>query len=780
MLENCLINSGAGTGKTEYMKNRIREVLSSGEVLSEELLGITFMKVAASNMKERLSEFPDLDIRTIHSYCAANLKTGSVLVPDQLLKQMVAVMATTKETHYTKVKSNDITIKMINTMLENWAYYWFIKTSSSPNATLADFQSNLTQGDIIVFREDNCDNSSMLPEAYMTNQIYTKLMTRVKHIYAKLIEFNYITYYMTLVYAYFTVKDEKLKYVLVDEFQDFTYTEYLILLKVAPNAKFLFLCDTYQGIFKWRRSNFIGNLRHFKKDHELVVKQFENNYRCSKAVLSLANLISNRSDINMNGIQGKVVYESANNSYEDMLKYINEAQSAGESVAVLFNTNKSAMNLTRYLKQKHMLVDHKMRNSYSDYELSANFMAQLGYRLKPFDTYALVNFISCNESNDVKTLPNLLSFFKLPVSSEFLMYGDKSFLVGGQSEEETFVIFDTETTGTNTSLDDIIQIAAIKLDSKFNRIGVFNHYIKTDRDISSSESVHHITKEFLEQNGEELGSVLKQFINFIGNSNLVAHNTYFDKSILLKKLKLSGIPFNENRHWIDTLDIARRIIPQSEVGNYKLETLANVYQFKTSPNHNAMFDVEATVELFCLLPTVFKSHPDYKEIAKHPYYSNFDNIMEVYQDILSYSLYDFIPNLTDFGDTAKDIFLLSFFTEISQFIADGFSNSEIYNYYNDREVISTSKSSKVTVSTVHQAKGLEFDTVIYYQEHNSAITNNANDVSDEQSVDNVAVSRAIKNFIYMKSSRCNKSIIADKISAINDAENSNTEIKSRS
>ena len=65
MLENCIINSGPGTGKTEYMKNRIREVLSSGEVLPEELLGITFMKVAASNMKERLSEFPDLDIRTI-------------------------------------------------------------------------------------------------------------------------------------------------------------------------------------------------------------------------------------------------------------------------------------------------------------------------------------------------------------------------------------------------------------------------------------------------------------------------------------------------------------------------------------------------------------------------------------------------------------------------------------------------------------------------------------------------------------------------------------------
>ena len=119
--------------------------------------------------------------------------------------------------------------------------------------------------------------------------------------------------------------------------------------------------------------------------------------------------------------------------------------------------------------------------------------------------------------------------------------------------------------------DEIIQIAAIKLNSKGSVIGKFERFIKNNKSVGTSQYVHGFTDSFLQENGEDKRKVLLEFCEFIKNSIIVGHNVQFDINILtseLKRLKMNSINI---KGFYDTLDIYRRFYP--EASNHNLETL---------------------------------------------------------------------------------------------------------------------------------------------------------------------------------------------------------------
>ena len=105
----------------------------------------------------------------------------------------------------------------------------------------------------------------------------------------------------------------------------------------------------------------------------------------------------------------------------------------------------------------------------------------------------------------------------------------------------SYVVFDTETTGLDLGTSDIIELAAVKVVDN-GVVDTFSTLVITDQDISlDATEVNGLTNEKLEQDGHAPCIVYEGFTNFIGDLPLVAHNGLsFDFILLAKALKKHG------------------------------------------------------------------------------------------------------------------------------------------------------------------------------------------------------------------------------------------------
>lgn len=189
--------------------------------------------------------------------------------------------------------------------------------------------------------------------------------------------------------------------------------------------------------------------------------------------------------------------------------------------------------------------------------------------------------------------------------------------ITAKGKYDEFVVFDTETTGLAPSKDRIIELAAIRFKNG-EPVEWFETLINPERDIPEEASkVNGITNVMVE-NAPTISQVLPSFEDFVGKSNLVAHNMEFD----LKFLFYSGsIITDEKRKYFDTLEQAQKILKKPkmkydkefdiydidyesdyDVEDYKLETLASHYLITVPEQHRAYSDAFVTGILFgCLV-----------------------------------------------------------------------------------------------------------------------------------------------------------------------------------
>ena len=103
-----------------------------------------------------------------------------------------------------------------------------------------------------------------------------------------------------------------------------------------------------------------------------------------------------------------------------------------------------------------------------------------------------------------------------------------------------------------------------------------------------------ITDEML-RTGRMPDEVFRDFVNFIGESVIIGHNVNFDLGFLSNKCK-KYLDYNLANDYIDTLYLARRLVPHSV--NYKLGTLANLFNISYKGAHRGLKDVEITYEVY--------------------------------------------------------------------------------------------------------------------------------------------------------------------------------------
>lgn len=165
-------------------------------------------------------------------------------------------------------------------------------------------------------------------------------------------------------------------------------------------------------------------------------------------------------------------------------------------------------------------------------------------------------------------------------------------------EEQTIVVFDTETTGLNVFEDDILQIAAVKM-----RNGVvvpgseFCVYIETDREIPAvlGDIVNPIIEERKHHTLLSHHAALRMFMEYADGCRLLGHNADYDWHILDHNLRRYAPEYDLHESHADYLDSLRLVrLLHPELREHKLKSLLTVLGLEGTNSHLADDDVNAT------------------------------------------------------------------------------------------------------------------------------------------------------------------------------------------
>ena len=160
--------------------------------------------------------------------------------------------------------------------------------------------------------------------------------------------------------------------------------------------------------------------------------------------------------------------------------------------------------------------------------------------------------------------------------------------------DDTYVVFDVETTGLSAVYDTIIELAAVKIKNG-EIIDKFESFANPHKPLSATIiNLTSITDDML-QDAPEVEAVLKRFHRWAEDAIFVAHNASFDMGFLNVGYKKVGLEKAANPV-IDTLELGRLLYP--ELKNHRLNTLAKKLDVELTQHHRAIYDAEATGYIF--------------------------------------------------------------------------------------------------------------------------------------------------------------------------------------
>jgi DNA polymerase III subunit epsilon len=167
--------------------------------------------------------------------------------------------------------------------------------------------------------------------------------------------------------------------------------------------------------------------------------------------------------------------------------------------------------------------------------------------------------------------------------------------LGTPLHDVTFVVFDLETTGGSAAEHAITEIGAVKVRGG-EIVGKLATLVDPGGPIPPFISVLTGITDAMVMAAPKFSEVLPSFLEFIKGAALVAHNAPFDMSFIRAACAAAGYPPPANP-FVDTADLARRVLTRDETPNCKLGTLARLFRSTTEPCHRALADAQATVDV---------------------------------------------------------------------------------------------------------------------------------------------------------------------------------------
>ena len=352
----CLVIAGAGSGKTRVLTYRIAHLIKEG-IDPFSILALTFTNKAAKEMKNRIEGIVGTDARslwmgTFHSIFARILRSEGykigyppnfVIYDTQDSKTLIKAI----------VKEQNLDPKLYK---ENFV---FNRISNAKNRLISPLEY---KNNPILQEEDSSSLRPMIGEIY---KIYSQRCFKSQAMY-----FDDLLYNTNILFSdhidILNKYQQLFQHVLIDEFQDTNFCQYLITKRLASVSRNIFVVgDDAQSIYAFRGAE-IRNILKFEDDFDdLKTIKLEQNYRSTKTIVNAANSVieKNKSKISKevwtDNEDGELI--SVKKSFSDneegkivsnlIFEEKNRNQLTNSNFAVLYRTNSQSRSIEEALRR---------------------------------------------------------------------------------------------------------------------------------------------------------------------------------------------------------------------------------------------------------------------------------------------------------------------------------------------------------------------------------------------------------------------------------------------
>lgn len=784
-----------GCGKTDILAERVIRALSLG-VKEDQMLCLTFTNRAARGMYKRIAErlkiqSPELFVGNVHKFCAHFLfqedviPKKTVIIDENETQLLIQSLLGLDEKPLTD--KTDKNVRNIVNGLINLQHLTYAICCGLP-INLINIKENDDNWNL-VYRCISYFNILQNPLAFITyyqnlpplslsepsisqcctNPEYCLQLIREYQKYKtdnNLIDFEDL---LILTYAYAYQNQGKIKrysWIQIDEIQDLNPLQIAIIdLFTEPDNITLYLGDEQQAIFSFIGAK-LSTLEWIKQRCGQNIHHLENNYRSPQYLLDIFNTYAQnelkvqpqqlpKTDKRFKQKEDSLQFiKSVDRDREilaivDQVKYFCQKY-PNEHVAVLAAWNKDVTEISEALDQAQIRHFRICANDVFSLPETQLLFAHLHC------LYSHNNIMSWSKvlyGLNIYHKPSLARKFVIRLKDHCLMpsdlveYNNSSYLLEcEQACKQTFVIFDTETTGLDLQYNDIVQIAAVKVNNG-QIIDRFSILLQTDQTIAPTldSQINPLVQVYA--NGQKVARKdgLQRFLDFVKDYPVFGHNVNYDRHILESNLRREGLTVPK-LNYFDTLKICQLLYPSLQ--SYKLKNLIEQFDLQGQNSHLADDDVFATFELLKYLLTYFKvnikeSHIDclknssaeaqmlqqyygavFREAKEHLFLNASQSqvgpdtalvaeLKHFYNFLLnSQSTFKKVPRLEYVFDFLnQDVLKIerSLYEQLQDHLID------IMTYRETDLCESSVIKENIFVSTVHKAKGLEFENVIVFE-----------------------------------------------------------------
>ena len=777
---SILVVAPVGTGKTRVLAERVVNAVQHS-VPADKVLCLTFTNRAAQEMRDRLAKYSyeaarQATIKTFHALC----------------------------TYILRVEAREIGLPADFVIYDEVDSLELIQE-------IFDFQKDKDAKDLF-WRISNCKvcaQGQQLSLSCPTHLIYQSLGSKWAALagqYQEILRQRHALDFSDLIYftraMLFERPDirerweKRYIFIQVDEVQDTQISEYEIVRLLARRSRNLAMIgDVDQTIYGWRGSEPELVLTQFRADFDPVEYPLVYNYRATRTLLNATDSFADTFANRYTHIEpapkceaGELITVHQARSSQAEARWIGEhirtlANSvpnfAYNRLAVLTRTNNRSIVVSEILQE--MGIPHLTVEQYEFFRRQEikDSLAYLRLLLNPHDTSAMQRVLlrpgrGIGEAT-ISTLRTegracglrLNDLIELRTFASGDPYGD---LLNYYQQGE-LVVFDLETTGLSVGKDEVVEIAAVLL-SDGKPANEFQTYLKNSVSVGESQRVHGYSDDFLATNGQEPRQAFREFLQLTDGRLYIGHNVGYDVKMLTshaRRLELDVAQLN----WADTWNIANRFV---SARNYRLETLVEMLGLPNRPTHRAMDDVLATVDLLGALIPLIMANTTQRRVLVNKFGKNFVPLAEQIAAwrlamtrsrparLLAQVLEESGLDAHYDGETKRRAHLdrlLRIFEEHDQ--PDQHPETSLRNIVEFTALAKnvdylSANDNQSPVITIHQAKGLEFDTVFIAGAVEDEMPDFRNNIGEklleEQHVFYVAMTRA-KKHLYISGHRYN-------------------------
>ena len=440
---NCrfpqLILSGAGSGKTTVLINKIIFLMKIKNISPENILALTFTRKAANEMKQRIAKYlgermtKKIEMGTFHS------------IFSKLLRKNISSLSNIYDSNYKIIEEKDVNKFIKNILITHFDKVIEKVMEKKGNNDKVNYFNEL---DILVRRI--VKKIMILKSKGIAYEDYNKLAKEIESDKEKGLEYfnniyevyvkdcqkkNIMDFEDLLLNTFLLFKSninilnfyrKKFQYILIDEYQDTNYIQFQILKELSLNSKKICgVGDDYQSIYSFRGATLSNISKFISFFPDVTIFKLCQNYRSNSNIVKVSNqLIKNNkkqilkdlfsqkkeTDGNVTILENKTGIDETITISNIIKSLINEKKCKFKDIAILYRLNIQCYPFQRMFFTKNIPFNINNRIGFYDTKIIKHIYAYLKFITEPNSDYYLKQIINYPKRNINEEAQELLFF----------------------------------------------------------------------------------------------------------------------------------------------------------------------------------------------------------------------------------------------------------------------------------------------------------------------------------------------------------------------------------